>query len=677
MTAQKGFRKPSGKASNEDIKRLLNLFNAGDSGLLEIEARKFIRNFPGHLFGHKALAASLTAQGRHEEALSIIEAAITKFPRDTELHNNRAGALIHASRFEEAVSSADTAIQIDSKNGPAYANKGLALKKLGDWSHALEAYHKAIELDPSDFKSLNNAGVALLELDLAEQAILCFQAVLTIKPGDGNARFHLAIAQESLRFLRDARKELEQIIAVQPDRDEARAKLHQVIVNSCDFSSGEKQAAVLLERIRNDQVKGEILPFAIINIEHSTLEDHFKAAQLQASASLGHLMQRPPMVIPEVRHSENRPLRIAYLSADFNHHATSILLAGVLEAHDREKVHVFAYSCGPNDKSPWRNRMERACPDFREIRQVSFIEAARQIVNDGIDILIDLNGYTRNSRLEICALRPAPVIVSWLGYPGTLGNPRLGDYVIGDRVVTPLEHQPYYSEALALMPHCYQPTDNRRESAPAPSRQSVGLPNEALVFCSFNQTSKITQTVFKEWCRLLRSIPGSVLWLLVHTDDAKENLSRFAKNEGVAPSRLVFAPSIPIADHLGRLQLADLALDTFPYGSHTTGSDALWSGVPLISILGNTFASRVSSSLLTSVGLPELITESPQAAVDLAIELARDDGRLATLRSRLRINRDKCPLFDTQMFARDLERMYLQIWDQHFAGIHKPIVLDS
>jgi predicted O-linked N-acetylglucosamine transferase (SPINDLY family) len=315
------------------------------------------------------------------------------------------------------------------------------------------------------------------------------------------------------------------------------------------------------------------------------------------------------------------------------------------------------------------------CESFHDLRALSDRAAARQIADDGIDILVDLKGYTRDSRLGISALRPAPVIVSWLGYPGTLGHERLADYIIGDPIVTPLDAADGYSETLALMPHCYQPNDRNRPISAAPPRSAENLPEDAFVFCSFNQSYKIIPKVFDIWCKLLSSVPGSVLWLLESPAASMDNLRKEARARGIDPQRLVFAAKKPLADHLGRLQLADLALDTFPYGSHTTGSDALWAGVPLITRPGNTFASRVAASLLTAAGLPELITETWDAYFALALELANDAARRQDLRQRMAKQRLTSPLFDTHGFTIHLERLFEQIWAQHATGERKTLVI--
>lgn len=672
--SRKGFRPPSNQPSQADVNRLIKLFNDGKAVALEPEARTFVRKFPNQLFGHKALAASLTMQKKHGEALTILTEAIRHFPGDSELHTNLAAALIHAGRYEEAIASTDEAIRWQPKNAGAYANKGLALKQIGNWRIALETYHKAIELNPNDHLSLNNAGVALLELELPEQAVECFKAALAIQPRHHEYVFNLARAHEDLKFLKNAQGEFEALLHAQPEHDRARASLIHLLRKHCEFSAAADHEALLLARLRAGKVTGEVAAFPVLSMPGFTRADQRAVGHQNGASAFGHLMATTVQAVSSPS-SPGSVLRIGYLSADFHHHATAMLMIGMLEAHDRQRYEIHAYSHGRSDGSPMRARIEKACTAFHDIRSLSFTEAARKIAEDGIDILVDLKGYTKDARIDICALRPAPIIVSWLGYPGSLGHPRLADYLIGDPVVTPIEHQPDYSETLALMPHCYQPNDRLRPIGPKPSRASCGLPEQGFVFCSFNQSYKITVDVFDNWCRMLAAVPGSVLWLLKESEEATTNLCQEAVRQGIGADRLVFAQKMPIADHLGRMQHADLAMDTFPYGSHTTGSDALWAGVPLIAIRGETFASRVSSSLLTSVGLQELITDSPTAAADLAICLANDPERLGGLRRQLSESQLSMPLFDAEQFARNIERLYSRIWEQHLKGIREPIVL--
>lgn len=653
----------------------MRLFHAKKWAELERQAHTFMRAQPHLAFGPKALATSLIEQNRLDEALETLEQALPRFPQDSELHNNKAALLIKQGRCEAAIACANEAIRLEPRNGSAYANRGLAYKMLGNFQSSLESYYKAIELHPEDYEALNNAGVALIEMEAYEQAIICFEAALTLRSDFRSAIESLGWAKENLKLFEDAQTEYMRVLKAEPDNALALSRLTVVLRKECNFDAAQAQELRLLQRIRSDKPLGPVAAFNILCLENATPSDQQLTGHAEALAQYGDAIKMDALVSRTQDAAVKRPLRIGYLSADFHHHATLMLMIGMLEAHDHQGFEIFSYSTGTDDNSDLRHRAQAACTQFRNLRPLSYLEAARQITDDEIDILVDLKGYTKDARLAICALRPAPIIVSWLGYPGTLGHPRMADYVIGDPIVTPLEHQASYSETLALMPHCYQPNDDRRPIGERPSRQSLGLPENGLVFCSFNQTYKITASVFDQWCRLLNAVPNSVLWLMVDAPEIRANLLRRAEDKGVTADRFVFAAHAPIDQHLGRLQNADIALDTFPYGSHTTGSDALWAGVPLIAIEGNTFASRVSASLVTNAGLPELVTDSPEAACDLAIGLASDAERLSSLKARLAANKNSCHLFNTREFTRDIERMYRHIWEHHLAGNREAIVL--
>jgi predicted O-linked N-acetylglucosamine transferase (SPINDLY family) len=449
-----------------------------------------------------------------------------------------------------------------------------------------------------------------------------------------------------------------------------------VLLIACAWSQLPPIVETLRERVTKGK-SGEISPLGLLPLPESSASEQYLCARQYAEQQYGEFLSRPPLCGTELRATRNR-LRIGYLSADYHEHPVSYLVAEVIERHDRSRFDMFGYSYGPDSDGPMRGRMRAAFDTFREIRPLSHEAAAQQILDDRIDILVDLTGYTTDTRLEILALRPAPVQVSWLGYAGTLGHPRLADYLIGDSVVSPIAHAGHYGETLALMPNCYQPNDRQRAVGAAPQRVAAGLPAHGFVFCCFNQSYKITAQTFDLWCRLLAKVPGSVLWLAQPTAAAERNLRREAQARGVAVERLIFAPRTPtLAEHYARLQCADLALDTYPYTSHTTASDALWAGVPLVTLRGETFASRVAASILHAAQLPELVTDSKQQCYRLALELATDPGRLAQIRARLAANRLSCALFDSERFTRDLERLFRQMWTDYCAGTKQPIVLGA
>jgi predicted O-linked N-acetylglucosamine transferase (SPINDLY family) len=366
-------------------------------------------------------------------------------------------------------------------------------------------------------------------------------------------------------------------------------------------------------------------------------------------------------------------IRIGYLSSDFQDHATSLLLVETLEMHDRSRFDVRAYSYGADDGRPMRRRLETAFDEFRDVAGLTDIAAAEAIFDDRIDILVDLKGYTLNARTGILMLHPAPIQVNYLGYPGTLGDD-ICDYIVTDRFITPPASAADYSESFAYMPHSYQPHGRRAVIGAPPERAEAGLPAAGFVFCSFNQHYKFTPDMFGLWCRLLALVPGSVLWL-IDSEQAKGNLRNEALRRGINPQRLIFAPDMAQPGHLARLQLADLALDTAPCGAHTTASDALWAGVPVVTCPGETFASRVAGSLLHAAGLAELIAADFDAYFDLALDLATNPRRRDELRVRLQGNRATCALFDVASYTLDLEHVYETMWSRYRAGL-SPTAID-
>jgi predicted O-linked N-acetylglucosamine transferase (SPINDLY family) len=362
-----------------------------------------------------------------------------------------------------------------------------------------------------------------------------------------------------------------------------------------------------------------------------------------------------------------RRLRIGYVSSDLRDHAVGYLMAELLEVHDRRAVEVFAYYCGIPREDGLKTRARAAVEHWRDIRELSDEAAAQLIADDKIDILVDVNGHTRDARTALFARRPAPIQVNWLGFPGAMGTP-YHHYIIGDDWVTPPGSELYYSEKVVRLP-CYQPNDRRRVVEPSrPTRAQAGLPEEDFVFCCFNGSQKITRFTFLRWLRILTAVPGSVLWLLESSPATQERLRDFAEAHGVARERLVFAPKAPNAQHLARYPLADLFLDSAPYGAHTTASDALWMGVPMVTISGRAFASRVCGSLVRAAGLPELVCATEDEYVALAVALAGDRARLAGLRARLAKNRLTCDLFNTDKLARSLEQLYREMAADYQAG---------
>ena len=433
----------------------------------------------------------------------------------------------------------------------------------------------------------------------------------------------------------------------------------------CEWDDFPAREAFARDRLA-DAEGPAMSPFLLLSEPGMSAADQFASSEkwmrkrLQAAA-----IDREEQAFVFSRAARPR-IKLGYLSNDFHQHATALLLIEMLEAHDRSLFDVHAYSYGADDGGEMRGRILRACDGFTEVGALTDRSAAQAIHGDGVDILIDLKGFTQNSRTSILGLRPAPIQVNYLGYPGTLG-PGLCDYIITDSFVTPPSSAGDYSEKFAEMPNSYQPRGRERAVGAAPGRAAAGLPEKGFVFCCFNQAFKFTPEVFDVWRRLLEAVPDSVLWLL-SARDAEGNLRNEALSRGIAPHRLIFAPDMGQDGHMARLQLADLVLDTSPYGAHTTASDALWAGVPVVTRPGQTFASRVAGSLLHAVGLPELIVEDEDDYFELALALATNPQRLGALRTKLAVARQIAPLFDAPAYTRDLEQLFSGMWRRYSSG---------
>ena len=521
-------------------------------------------------------------------------------------------------------------------------------------------------------------GVALVALGRHGEAAAEFLQVLAVKPGDVDAYLQLGFCFAALRKHTEAAECFRTVALVNPAQLGAAIYAGHYAAWACDWAQAGADRARLLQAL--DAQTGPLAaqgfsPFCLLSMDDDPAL-HQRVARLEA-ARLAVEVRRaagwpaaqqavtldggePPLPASVLRWpvaaqalAQGR-CRIGLVSADFRTHATGLLLVQTLEALDRSRFELLLYSHGEDDGTPLRARIQAAADRFVDCRQLSLAAQARQIRDDGVTILIDLSGYTTDSRLALFALRPAPVQAVWLAYPGTLGAPWV-DYLIADPVITPLTHAADYTEKLVHLPLCYEPTDERREHPETTaSRLDVGLPEDGFVYACFNQSYKITEPVFSRWCRILQRVPGSVLWLLVPQAEIGQALRARATERGIAADRLVFAPFVTTTEHLARLPLADVFLDTFPYGAHTTCSDALWMGLPVLTQVGRSFASRVAASLLRAVGLPDLAVDNGEDYEEIAVRLAQDREALCDIRDHLWDNRRDLPLFDNTRFTSEL-----------------------
>jgi protein O-GlcNAc transferase len=587
--------------------------------------RKALRVDPHYAVAHYNLGNELSALGRRDEAITCYERALKINPHDAATHNNLGVTLEAMGRRDEAIARYKRALGARSAYPDAHINLGNVLNNQGLKQEAIACYEQALAISPGEAKAYNNMGAALQDLGRRDEALTCYE--------------------KALKF--------------NPHYTDARAQRLILLGESADWDSIEAEA----EMIPDLGMEGDaVAPFGML-----PFEDHPAHHRKRAEVYTQKHFQRPPLPTPARPGAVPERLRIGYFSADFGNHAVMHLMARLFEVHDRARFSVHAYSYGPDSADPMRGRLQRAFDAFHDVRLMSDQQAAELARRDEIHIAVDLNGHTKGTRLGIFAYRPAPVQMSYLGFPGTTGAPFI-DYLIADTMVIPSAQRQHYAESVIFLPGSYQVNDNTRKISDRPwTRADAGLPESGFVFCCMNNVYKISPRAFDIWMRLLHQVAGSVLWASKTSQGAAENLKKEAARRGIDPGRIIFAEKVPdLADHLARLRLADLFLDTFNFNAHTTASDALWAGLPVVTKVGTGFAARVAASLLSAAGLPELITHSPEAYEALALDLARHPEKMSALKAKLLRQRDTVPLFNTELFARHLEDAYQQAYRRHW-----------
>lgn len=718
--------------AHPDALRLLGLCRYQQGSLEEARSliAQSLEHDGGNPDAHSSLAVVLLDLGRPQEALASLDRALALSPRHGEAHLNRGRALEALGRPEEALDSLDRAVQC-GVGGPAlWYNRGLSLQRLGRHAQAVAAYDRAMAIDARNPRILVNRGEALRTSGRLEAAAESFRAALAVDPRSAMAHNGLGAVAHEQGLLDEALASYERALALAPGNPHALANRGRVLgqmgrreeavgalEEAAALDAGNAQiladlGSALLALKRYDQARRHLdaalalspaIPLALGDRLHADQQvcaweryAHDTAA-IPAEIEAGRLPAVPftLLFVPGSarlqrrcaeafvrRHypAQSSPLwrgerygheriRVGYFSADFHDHPTAHLLAEVLERHDRSRFEISAYSFGRDAHDAWRARIQAAAERFHDVRQASALRIATLARGHELDVAVDLKGFTLGNRTGVFAHRPAPVQVNYLGYPGTMGAPYI-DYLIADATLVRPGDEDGYTESVVCLPHSYQPNDRSRPIAAAPvSRAGAGLPEGAFVFCCFNHFAKINPPVFDAWMRILRQLPGAVLWLLDKNRAGTANLRREAEARGVAAARLVFSPDRDLPAHLARHRLADLFLDTVPCNAHTTASDALWAGLPVLTCLGETFAGRVAASLLNAAGLPELIARSLPEYEAAAISMARDPARLRSLRDRLAQGRLSVRLFDSARYARHLECAYERMWERQQRGL--------
>jgi protein O-GlcNAc transferase len=644
-------------------------YNNRGSALLSLRRiEQALESFDAALAINPKFASALHNRGctlrelqRPQEALDTFDRALQLRRDYVEAHCGRGDALLELRRPEDALAAHDRAVVLDPARPGAHNSRGNSLRALRRFSEAIKSYDEALRLDSDDPAAHYNRGNAMLDWSRRDEALASFERALELRPDFSQA----------LRLRGD--------VLLAQQRPEAAAQCYQELLRSdpaSEFASGAllhaqaccadwsiKIDAASRERVHDAALAGARAdsPFSFLSVTDSP------AAQLRCAQTF--VSHRCPPTAPlwtGERHRHDR-IRLAYVSADFRVHAVSYLMAGVFERHDRRRFETFAVSLRPEEESPLGQRVKSAFSRFIDVSGQSDREAAELLRALEIDIAVDLTGFTDGMRPQIFSQRPAPVQVNYLGFPATTGASFM-DYILADAFVIPRAQARHYSECVVYLPDCFQANDDQRLMSERVTRADAGLPDEGFVFCCFNNSYKLNPAMFDTWMRLLDRVPGSVLWLLSTGAAVVGNLRREAMNREIDPGRLVFAPRLPYAEHLGRLKLADLFLDTLPFNAGTTASDALWAALPVLTCAGEAFAARMAGSLLQAVGLPELITHSLADYEAKALELAQQPEMLQGLRRRLDEQRRDTPVFDTDRCRRSLESAYVEMWQRHERG---------
>lgn len=589
--------------------------------------------------------------GEARAALATLEALLHRFPTDARILLVAGSACRQLDDAGAAAAYAARAARCASGSAEVRERAGDILAWAGRPAEAREHFAFVASRSPRDARALEKLAAACHAAGDAAGAAQAFREHLALEPASRSTPQNLALALYALGEGAEAKSVLAKAIADGHDDAEMLDALASYKARECDWEGLDEIVLRLREKATRPGGR-PAHPQTSLYFPQVTAMDQRRWAETWVAASMA---VTAPIPQPHARDPRVR-LRVGFLSGDFHVHATAWLVAGMLEHHDRARVEFVAYSHGPDDASSLRTRLKQAFDRFEDVASLSSRGIAERIRAGEVDVLLDLGGFVQSSRLDVLAFRPARIQCHYLGYPGTTGAPFV-DFFIADAHTVPDGSEDAFSERILRMPHCYQPNDPQRARGEAPPREATGLPAKGPVLCSFNQPIKITAPVFGEWCRLLQALPDACLWLLAFDAEAQRNMQARARKEGIDPARLVFAPRIPQAEHLARLRHADLAIDTFPCGSHTTASDTLWAGVPLVSTRGETFASRVASSLLATAGCPDWIFDDASEAFDATLAFARSPAALKAARERVEHARTASPLFDAAGYARDFEAL--------------------
>lgn len=640
---------------------------SGQLAQAEMFYQKLLKTHPRHFEGLRLLGVLAHQTNRPEMAVALLSKALEVKPKSGEAYFNIGFVFQSLGQLNEALVSYSKAIALKPNFVDAHYNRGVVCKGLQRLNEALLSFDKVLALKPNFAEAHIYRGLVLSDLERLDEALASYDKAIALKPNTFEPHCNRALALLALQRPEEALVSFGKAIEIKPDLLEVddnflfgdffRAKM--MICNWQDFDDSLRKFEAGIRSSRRITI-----PFPVLSLFDSP-ELHKQAAKIYVDRKFPQKNQ----IHPIVRRENNDKIRLGYYSADFYNHATAYLMAELFETHDRTQFELFGFSFGPDTQDEMSTRVASAFDHFINVKHMSDLEIAKYSRECGIDIAIDLKGFTKDLRTGVFAERCAPIQVNYLGYPGTMSAEYM-DYIIADPTVIPRERRSDYTEKVVYLPNSYQVNDSSRQiSKRTFTRQECGLPESGFVFCCFNNNYKILPSTFNTWMRILSAVEGSVLWLLEGNSAAAKNLQKEADSHGVDSSRLVFAKRLSLEEHLARHRQADLFVDTLPYNAHTTASDALWAGLPVLTCKGKSFASRVSASLLNAVGLPELITISQDDYESKAVELALNREKLLDIKYRLQKNRLTAPLFNTNLFARHIESAYRSMYEKHQLGL--------
>ena len=639
---------------------LIKLYNQGQLQEALNQSKSLLEQFPNSLLLHNISGAIYADLKQYDESIDSFKHALKIKPDYADAHNNIGNVLREIGELDAALDSFKQALKINPNLAYAHNNMGNVLQDKCELDAAINSYKQALKIKPDYAEAHNNMGVVYFDKGKLDAAIGSYKKAIKIKPDYAEAHNNIGNALRNKGELDAAIDSYKKTLKIKPDYAAANSQMLHQLQHICDFAApGALEDASINLGIHTAAVSSfDTLSWA------DNPEQHLVRSKIWAAERC----KQQPISLPAKPLKRPKCLNIGYISADFKIHPVAYLIARVFELHDRNKFKIFGYSILRTSRNSMRTRIINSFDVHRDIDDISYSQASEVIKTDKIDILIDLTGYTQSSQPAILAFKTAPIQINYLGYPGSMGASFI-DYIIADPVIIPDAQRQFYSESVIYLPHTYQPNDNTRGIAETnTTRSDFGLPDNAFVFCCFNKNYKISSREFDIWMRLLSKVEDSVLWLLKSNKWANQNLCKEAESRGIDPTRLVFAEKLSQSEHLARHKHADLFVDTFNYNAHTTASDALWSGLPVVTKQGKQFAARVAASLLTAIGLPQLITQTEEEYEGLILELALDHERLSKIKTMLEENRLKEPLFDTERYTRNFEAGLNDAYDLFFNG---------